>query len=556
MAKKLLAPKNQLRVVLLSGFLGSGKTTLVKRILTSTAESNANLRIAVIVNEITAENLDYVNIQGSKLVNVGSESVVEMSNGCICCTLRLDLMRQLYELWGTQRYDAVVIESSGVSDPSEVAESFFVPVPMSDLEPEASHDPASTIVMQTITPLVNCVTVVDASTIDEFIASDGSVGEVHPDLSPEDGGNTERSISELLFLQMEFASAIVFNKVDLLSPAPPLAAGSKRGREDAAPVAEPCTDTPKARSLCALAKKINPVALVHLTVQCQVPVGSMLRLDATTPKELHKYAKTMIETISERSSGVFVADVEKGQLRVAEGAVMPDHVPETEEFQISSHVFRSDRPFHPRRLYDWMTSYFVLVQLVSESQEEGEEDGADAGDVTAKMTASCPSGACPPDTAPARKERYGNLFRGKGYCWVGDPERAHLFGSWSQAGSTLNLFCGGHWDEDFPWDHPTLKQQASGGKGRRSVRREPHQILSFVGQRMKWEVLDADLRGLLLTDEELAVFEKQMLVEEEAVPLEAWLMDVPFAPWEADGGDEEDEEGSEEEVAEGDTVRG
>ena len=111
-----------LPVTLLSGFLGSGKTSLLSHILKSKSTS---LRVAVIVNEITSINMGVVSLNGAKLLQ-SEEKMVEMSNGCICCTLRLDLLQQLRDLYDMHCFDAVVIESSGIADPMETAETFFV----------------------------------------------------------------------------------------------------------------------------------------------------------------------------------------------------------------------------------------------------------------------------------------------------------------------------------------------------------------------------------------------------------------------------------------------
>jgi G3E family GTPase len=143
-------------VTLLSGFLGAGKTSLLTHVLSSRAHG---LRVAVVVNEISEVNLD-ANIVASAKVLEAKEPVVEMANGCVCCTLREDLLLQLRELAmeSNPPFDAVLVESSGISEPMQVAETFFI-----DLED------GSDILQENHARLDNCVTVIDASTAGRYL---------------------------------------------------------------------------------------------------------------------------------------------------------------------------------------------------------------------------------------------------------------------------------------------------------------------------------------------------------------------------------------------------
>ncbi|CUG88551.1 cobalamin biosynthesis protein, putative, partial [Bodo saltans] len=141
-----------LPVTLLSGFLGSGKTSLLRHVL----HHRHGLRVAVILNEISEINIDVLALQGAQILQ-SDEKVVEMSNGCICCTLREDLLKTLRELHEQQSFDAVLIESSGIAEPMQVAETFFVDI----------GDGQGQLMSKT--PLHNCVTVVDASTLKQHL---------------------------------------------------------------------------------------------------------------------------------------------------------------------------------------------------------------------------------------------------------------------------------------------------------------------------------------------------------------------------------------------------
>ena len=182
-------PGSPLPVTLVSGFLGSGKTSLLRHLL---KEKDAKTRYCVIVNEISEFNVDALAIQQGRLLQT-EEKLVEMSNGCICCTLREDLLIKLKELHASGAYDRVIIESSGISEPIQVAETFFFPVEGKSLQ-------------QGIAPLTHCVSVVDASTVMEMMTTNET---------PKEGGSASgKDLSELLFDQIEFANVIIVNKTD------------------------------------------------------------------------------------------------------------------------------------------------------------------------------------------------------------------------------------------------------------------------------------------------------------------------------------------------------
>jgi G3E family GTPase len=153
-------------VTLLSGFLGSGKTTLLKHIL----ENKCGLRVALIVNDMAALNIDASLIANSGLIQV-NEEMVRLSNGCICCTLRGDLLKSIKTLSEAACYDYIVIESSGIAEPMQVAETFALDVETANLPNGPGY------VLSDYATLDCCVTVVDLADFSMQIDSIKSIAE-------------------------------------------------------------------------------------------------------------------------------------------------------------------------------------------------------------------------------------------------------------------------------------------------------------------------------------------------------------------------------------------
>lgn len=185
--------KRQIPVLLLTGYLGSGKTTLLNRILTN----RKGIRFAVIVNDIGEVNIDADLIEKGGIVGQKDENLVALQNGCICCTLKMDLVAQLAELTATRRFDYIVIEASGICEPAPIAQTICsIPQLVAEMPGDI--------------PYVDCiVTVLDSLRMkDEF-----ALGEA---LSREDIGDDD--LERLVIEQLEFCNIVLLNKASEVTP--------------------------------------------------------------------------------------------------------------------------------------------------------------------------------------------------------------------------------------------------------------------------------------------------------------------------------------------------
>ena len=186
----------KLPVTVLSGFLGAGKTTVLSHIL----NHRDGKRVAVIVNDMSEINIDSAVVQNEVSLNRSEEKLVEMSNGCICCTLREDLLEEVNNLAKAGRFDYLVIESTGISEPLPVAETFTF----------ADEDGVS---LSDVADLDTMVTVVDAVNFLKDYEEAKYLQDTQESLGDED----ERSVADLLVDQVEFADVILVSKTDLAS---------------------------------------------------------------------------------------------------------------------------------------------------------------------------------------------------------------------------------------------------------------------------------------------------------------------------------------------------
>ncbi|MGF1484915.1 MAG: zinc metallochaperone GTPase ZigA [Opitutales bacterium] len=190
-------PKRKLPVTVLSGFLGAGKTTVLNHVL----NNREGLKVAVIVNDMSEVNIDARLVaEGGAELSRKEEKLVEMSNGCICCTLRDDLLEEVRRLAYEGRFDYLLIESTGVSEPMPVAETFY-------FRGELGFS------LEDVSRLDTMVTVVDAANFERDFGSPEKLRDRGQEVGPED----DRSIVDLLVDQIEFADVILLNKVDTVN---------------------------------------------------------------------------------------------------------------------------------------------------------------------------------------------------------------------------------------------------------------------------------------------------------------------------------------------------
>lgn len=282
-----LSHDKRLPVTVLSGFLGAGKTTLMNHVL----NNRDGHRVAVIVNDMSEVNIDADLIRdGGADLSRTDEKLVEMTNGCICCTLRDDLLAEVRRLADEDRFDYLLIESTGISEPLPVAATFE----FRDEDGDSLSDVARLDTMVTVVDTIN-------------LLKDYSSHDFLQDRGESLGDEDNRSLVDLLVDQIEFADVVVLNKFAEAGP----------DNQDAAR---------------KIVTSLNPDAQIIETDYSTVPADRIFNTGLFDFEEAHRHP-----------------------LWVKELYGFADHTPETEEYGVTSFVYRARRPFDPQKVHDILT---------------------------------------------------------------------------------------------------------------------------------------------------------------------------------------------------------
>lgn len=371
----------------------------------------------MIVNDMNSINIDAFLVSKQSLIQK-EEQLVELQNGCICCTLRGDLLQEINYLADRGEFDYLVIESTGISEPMQVAETFAMT--KEDLQSLKNPDPSSSetdmneksLALQSlvgVAKLDTCVTVIDVSNLLSYFDQAKLLGQEFQNVDAGD----ERSVVDLLCDQIEFANVIILNKMSSVSP----------------DIAIKCR---------GLVQKLNPTAKILESNYCQVDLKEILNTGAFDMAR---------------------AVTSAGWMK----SLQEEHIPETEEYGISSFVYQARLPFHPNRIFELLQTNFIIIEnpgpngcddFMGEGADGEEEELESTEEIdTTENIQNHTEGEISfmevdQNEAAMRLENkkrsaFSTVFRSKGFMWI--ATRPNFMGEWSQAGLMITIGNSGYW---------------------------------------------------------------------------------------------------------------
>jgi len=516
---KVAATEELLPVSLLCGFLGAGKTTLLKHVL-ETKHAEEGFKCAVIVNDMAALNIDKSLIDKTALVQ--SDEVIAMENGCFCCTLQSDLVEQIIELAQKKIFSYILIEASGVSEPSQIAPLFELCDDEHDHEEEHTEGPQ----LGEVARLDTCVTVVDAAEFYNNLES----------MKVYEQAEVEGTITELMMEQVEFSNVVVLNKKDLVN-------------EDQLNdiLARISLLNPRAKVLKSRQSKINVMEILntHLFSREHMEEGSVMisatKVEAPEKEEEKSCCTKSLEEDGKKcckSKNKNLIDSGLSQILLGVVAANNNKIPNAKQltrhearFGITSFVYRARRPFHPGRLYDdFLDPYFMLRY----EEVEGPELRSHL-DKLQKQAAF---------KQAKRIELMGELLRSKGFIWIATSN--YIMGGFQQAGNILRIESQGPWmcENSEQWEgtpnEALIYKDMVKENGEEWPYMDRRQELVFIGHRLNHQAIQKALDHCLLNDDEMNMGPEKW--EESMASLDKIQMSLDYDVDEDETDEDEDDE--------------